>query len=127
MYQTDKPRYLSLTAFKFPLNAKLSILHRITGVFLVLSLIKFLALIHLILLHPQVTLAAVSDHVIVLFLSSVFWITLAFHWLSGTKHLLAEHFTAEKTYNILNSDAAAYSMLTTWIVISAFILYYFWM
>ena len=128
MYQdpTGRPRFLSLTAFKFPFNAKLSILHRITGVALLISLIGYLALIHLILFHPIVTLESVSQHCIINCLSSIFWITLAFHWLSGLKHLLAEHFTQDNTYKIINSHFAGYAMIALWLIVSMAILFYFW-
>lgn len=128
MYQhpTSRPRYLNLKEFKFPLNAKISILHRISGVALIISLIGYLALLHLIILHPIVTLESVSNHCIVRCLSTVFWITLSFHWLSGVKHLLAEHYTDSMSYQKINSDSAIYLLLAIWGVLSVLIIYYFW-
>lgn len=128
MYQFpgNRPRYLSLTSFKFPLNAKLSILHRITGLFLIISLLGFIALLHLILLHPSVTLASVSEHCIIKCLSSVFWISLSFHWLTGLRHILAEHFTQPTLYKSINSKAVSVALLGVWLLTSILIWRYFW-
>lgn len=121
-----RPRFLSLLAFKFPLNAKLSILHRITGVFLLISLIGYIALLHLILLHPSVTLASVSEHCIIACMSTVFWSTLIFHWLTGVRHLIAEHFTQIRFYQIINSDWISYLIILLWLSASYFVYQYFW-
>ncbi len=121
----NRPRFLSLRAFKFPLNAKLSILHRITGVLLIITLLGYLALAHLILLHPVVTLESVSNHCISACLNSVFWSTLSFHWLSGLRHLMAEHYTQTHLYQIINSDRISYLLIATWVVLCIAIICYF--
>ena len=121
-----RPRYLNLMAFKFPLNAKLSIMHRITGVFLLISIVGYIALLHLILLHPTVTLATVSDHCIIRCLSTVFWISLSFHWLAGLRHMLAEHFLNPNQYARINSRGVSYLLLIIWAVLSFIIVLYFW-
>jgi len=122
----NRPRFLSLMAIKFPLNAKLSAMHRITGLMLIVSLLGYLALAHLIIIHPTVSLTSVQNHCIVNCLNSVFWSTLAFHWLSGLRHLLAEHFTTPNSYQLINSAKVSYSLLATWLIISIAIIYQAW-
>jgi len=116
-----RPRFLSLTAFKFPLNAKLSALHRISGLMLIASLIGFLALMHLIVLHPLVTINSISDHCITNCLVTIFWSTITFHWLTGLRHLLAEHFTLPNLYQLINSDKVSYLLIALWLVITLLI------
>lgn len=122
----NRPRFLSLTAFKFPLNAKISALHRITGLILIVSLLSYLALAHLIIFHPLVTLANIHDHCFIRCLNSLFWSTLTFHWLSGVRHLLAEHFTQPKTYQIINSKKISYLLLIIWFFMISLIINQAW-
>lgn len=128
MYQHpgNRPRFLSLTEFRFPLNAKLSAMHRISGVLLSLCLLGFLALAHLIVLHPDVEFADIRYHWISLLIASTFWVLLSFHWLSGLRHLLAEHFTQVDCYRTINSSAISYLIILTWLLVSAFIFHQYW-
>lgn len=122
----NRPRFLSLIAFRFPLNAKLSALHRITGLLLIICLLGYLALLHLILFHPQVTLEGSANHWVHNLLYSGFWSTLSFHWLTGLRHLLAEQLIEEKYYRLLNSKTVSYTLILLWLLFAIFILYQAW-
>jgi len=128
MYQHpgNRPIFINLMKIHFPLNAWLSVSHRLSGVGLFIALIGYLALINLLLIHPTVTLNSVYDHWIVLSLNSLFWIALSFHWLTGLRHLLAEHFTAATPYRIINSKRVSQLLLVSWGVVSVFIIKLVW-
>lgn len=121
-----RPRFLDLKAFRFPLTAKLSGLHRITGIMLILSLLGYLAIFHLILFHPNVTIESSHNHWVRNLLYSFFWSALSFHWLTGLRHLLGEHFIAPKTYQKINSPLANYSIVSLWVLLTLFIVYQAW-
>lgn len=123
----NRPRFLNLMAIKFPLNAKLSAMHRITGLMLIVSLLAYLALAHLILFDSTVTLTSIHNHFIVNCLNSAFWSTLTFHWLSGLRHLAAEHFTKPNSYQLINSSKVSYLLLATWLMVSIAIIYQVWL
>ncbi|BCN93272.1 hypothetical protein THMIRHAM_10570 [Thiomicrorhabdus immobilis] len=122
----NRPRFLSLTAFKFPLNAKLSALHRITGLILIISLLGYLALAQLIIFHPIVTMDSIHDHCFINCLNSVFWSAISFHWLSGIRHLFAEHFIQPHSYRLINSAKISYLLLSIWGLLTVFISYQAW-
>ena len=122
----NRPRFLSLMAIKFPLNAKISAMHRITGLMLIVSLLGYLALAHLIIIHPAVSLTSVHDHCIVNCLNSIFWSAPTFHWLSGLRHLLVEHFTKTNNYQLINNSKVSYLLLITWLIMSIAIIYQAW-
>lgn len=122
----NRPRFLNLAQIHFPLNAKLSGLHRITGAVLVVCLLVFLGLANVFILYPNLHFATVSQHWSVTLLSSVFWLSLSFHWLSGLRHLLAEHFTNLKIYQTINSHTVSYLFIFTWIFMSFLILHQAW-
>lgn len=122
----NRPRFLKLSAIHFPVNALLSGGHRLTGLALVISLIGYLTLANLILINPTVTLISISDHWLLLCLHTAFWMALSFHWLTGVRHLLAEHFVAPKPYQIINSGFISILLITVWILISLFIIYQAW-
>lgn len=128
MYQHpgNRPIFINLMKIRFPLNAWLSVSHRISGLGLFIALIGYLALINLIILHPAVSLQSVHNHWIVLSLHTVFWIALSFHWLTGLRHLLAEHFTAAKPYQIINSKPISQLVLISWGLASVFIIQWVW-
>lgn len=122
----NRPRFLKLSAIHFPINALLSGAHRLSGLALVISLIGYLALANLILIHPHISLITISDHWILLSLHTAFWMALSFHWLTGLRHLLAEHFTAPKPYQIINSRFITILLIMTWAFITIFIIYQAW-
>ncbi|MDX1351810.1 MAG: succinate dehydrogenase, cytochrome b556 subunit [Thiomicrorhabdus sp.] len=122
----NRPRFLSLSAFRFPLNTKLSALHRITGLLLIISLLGYLALFQLILFHPTVTIENSADHWVHNLLYSGFWSTLSFHWLTGLRHLLAEHFINPQSYQRINKQSVSYALISLWLLITLFIIYQAW-
>lgn len=129
MYQHpgNRPIFLSLLKFRFPLNAWLSAGHRLFGLALFISLLGYLALLNLTLFNATVTLDGIRDHWILLCLHSAFWISISFHWLTGLRHLLAEHFTQPKLYQLINSKHASQAVLVCWILLSFWILQEVWL
>lgn len=95
MYQHpgNRPVNLSLAAFRFPLNAYVSILHRITGVLMIAGLVVGLIWLNRLILFPesfQQTLEwsrSLTGQIMLFAWLSALW----FHWLAGAKHLLLEH------------------------------------
>lgn len=128
MYQfpDNRPVYLTLLRFHFPLNAWLSALHRISGLLLFVCLLGYLMLLNLLVFHPLVSLEAIRDHWILTCLHSAFWISLSYHWLAGLRHLLAEHFTQPARYAAINSLLASRLMLALWGLLSVLIVLYQW-
>lgn len=88
-----RPVYINLAAFRFPLNAYISILHRITGVFLVIGIVLGLIWLNVAILNPAefTDNLAVFEHPFIKFIVSGVLLSLLFHWLSGVRHLLVEH------------------------------------
>jgi succinate dehydrogenase / fumarate reductase cytochrome b subunit len=122
----NRPRSLKIANFRFPLNALLSGAHRVTGLALVISLIAYLILANLILFVPAITLEQVTDCWLTQLLHTGFWIALTYHWLSGLRHLCAEHFLQPDTYQLINSKAVSYLLLATWLTSSLSITYGVW-
>ena len=122
----NRPRSLKISNFHFPLNALLSGAHRATGLALVISLIAYLALANLILFVPRITLDKVTDCWLTQLLHTGFWIALTYHWLSGLRHLCAEHFLQPETYQLINSNTVSYLLLGTWFIGSLSIIYRVW-
>lgn len=89
----NRPVNLNLAAFRFPLNAYLSILHRITGVLMVIGLIVGLWWLNELILFPEnFSQNLALSHTLLGELLLFGWLSsLWFHWLAGGKHLLAEH------------------------------------
>lgn len=87
------PAWLSLRKFHFPLQAKLSIAHRVTGIITILFLLVGLGILNLWILQPT------YFKFIIAFWHSLagkllLWLGLSallFHWLAGIRHLLMEH------------------------------------
>lgn len=122
----NRPRFISIKDFRFPINALLSAAHRITGSALIISLIAYIALANLILLHPLVTLESVTSHWLVLLLHTGFWTALSYHWLSGLRHLLAEHFLEPKLYEMINSKNVSFILIAVWIFATITVIYQVW-
>ncbi|MEA3405010.1 MAG: succinate dehydrogenase, cytochrome b556 subunit [Pseudomonadota bacterium] len=129
MYQHpgNRPIFLSLLKFRFPINAWLSAGHRLSGIALFISLLGYLALLNLILFNDMVTLSGIRDHWILLCLHSAFWISISFHWLTGLRHLLAEHFTQPKLYQLINSKLVSQTLLVLWLLLTLLILQEVWL
>ena len=128
MYQHPgkRPVFISLIKIRFPVNAWLSAGHRISGVMLFIALLGYLSLINLLLLNDSVTLDSIRTHWILLSLHTGFWIAMSFHWLTGLRHLMAEHFTAEKHYQRINSPQVSQLLLISWAFLSSAIFYQVW-
>jgi len=122
----NRPIFINLLKIRFPMNAWLSVGHRLSGLALFIALLGYLALINLLLINDSVTLKGVQDHWILLGLHTAFWIALSFHWLTGFRHLLAEHFTAEKPYQIINSPQISQLLLISWLGLSGLIISVVW-
>ncbi|VAW47786.1 hypothetical protein MNBD_GAMMA04-1532 [hydrothermal vent metagenome] len=122
----NRPRSLKISNFRFPLNALLSGAHRATGLALVISLIVYLVLANLILFVPAITLEKVTGCWLTQILHTGFWIALTYHWLSGLRHLCAEHFLQPESYQLINSHAVSYLLLGTWFISTLSIIYRVW-
>ena len=54
------------------------------------------------------------------------WSALAFHWLTGLRHILAEHFTQPHIYQKINSLSANLLIIALWCLITVLIIYQAW-
>lgn len=115
MYQHpgNRPVNLDLRRFRFPLNAYVSILHRITGVILIMGFLMGLFWLNRLVLFPGQFAEIIQcfDGVVgQLFLFGLIG-SLWYHWLAGFRHLVIEH----NFFNLLNdyqkSTASAKWML----------------
>ncbi len=87
------PKWLDLRKFHFPLQAKLSILHRITGVLTFLFLLTGLGILNFLLFRPE------NFEIFRTFFHSPIgklslWLglsSLLYHWLAGIRHLMMAH------------------------------------
>ena len=115
MYQfpTQRPRFLKLSQIRFCQNAWLSALHRITGALLIATLLIYLLLLSQVLLN-DLSLHSLQTSIWIKWLNTLFWISLYFHWLSGLKHLLSEHFLSAHHYQRFTSKQAATALLHAW-------------
>lgn len=122
----NRPRFLRLTRLHFPLNALISAAHRISGTALIISLTSYLLLANALLLNPALSLSEIANHWSLSGLHNAFWIGLSFHWLTGLRHLLAEHFTQATPYRLINSTASTTLLLSLWLLLSTLITYQVW-
>lgn len=128
MYQhpSNRPVFINLFKIHFPLNAWLSVGHRVSGLTLFIALSSYLILLNLLIFTSTLSLHQLQSHWLALSLHSGFWMALSFHWLTGLRHLLAEHFTDPTPYQIINSTAASQLLLAGWGLISALIIQLVW-
>lgn len=106
--KTERPIYLSLTRFAWPLTAIASIIHRVTGVVLVAGVGYLLWLVSLALQSPAGFTAAqtaLADPLVKLLLIAVV-AALIYHLLAGIKHILmdfhvGDSFAAAKANSII--------------------------
>lgn len=90
--KTERPVYLSLTRFRWPLAAIASITHRISGVFLFIAMAYLLWLLGLALSSPAGferaagTLEAPLPKLLMLAVLAA----LAYHFFAGLKHLVMD-------------------------------------
>ncbi|PLA74539.1 succinate dehydrogenase, cytochrome b556 subunit [Hydrogenovibrio sp. SC-1] len=124
----NKPVYLNLRAFRFPLNAILSILHRISGVFVLMSLILGLVWLNLLLLQPesyQQTRAWLS-HPLGKIVATAGLLGLSFHWLTGLRHLLMEHDVAQLMTRLDRSRLSGQGVLVIFVIWSVWVIWRLW-
>ncbi len=89
---TDRPIYLSLTQFKFPLAAIASIAHRVTGIVVFAGIALLLYLLDLSLRSQagfELARALLSGTLVKLCLYAVVG-NLIYHFVAGIKHLLLD-------------------------------------
>ena len=89
----DKPVYLNLFTFKFPITAITSIMHRISGVILFFLIPFFLSQLDTLLLYPErftnirdMILNRTEKKLVILFAL----ILLAYHFFAGIRHLIMD-------------------------------------
>lgn len=128
MYQapSKRPVFINLFKIRFPHNAWLSIGHRVTGLTLIVTLISYLALLNILIFSSTLNLSYLQSHWLTLCLHTSFWLALSFHWLTGLRLLLAEHFTDAKPYKIINSKTVSQLLIACWMVISSVIIQQVW-
>lgn len=124
----NKPVYMSLRDFRFPLNAILSILHRITGVLTVVTLIVGLAWLNLLLLQPdsyQQTWAWLH-HPLGKLVVIAGMLSLSFHWLTGFRHLLMEHNVGQMLTRLDRAKTSAQWLLLVYLIWSVWVIWRLW-
>ena len=87
-----RPVNLDLTAFRFPIAAIASILHRITGIVLLFGVGYLTYLLHLTLESPE-SFAWVFESVRSTYHGVLVWLVLSsvsFHFIAGVRHLLMD-------------------------------------
>lgn len=86
----DRPKYLNLAQINLPITGIVSILHRVSGVLLILSIPFLLYLLQLSLTGPDGYNEAVSwlSSPIVALLTIVLMWAVAHHFFAGIRHLL---------------------------------------
>lgn len=92
MNNKERPVYISLTQFKFPVTAIASIVHRITGVFLLLGIGYLLWLLSLAL-DSEAGFAQAEAVLAAPFAKLVLWGVLSmliYHILAGVKHMFLD-------------------------------------
>lgn len=90
--KTDRPVYLSLTQFKWPMAALASIAHRITGVLLFMA-VAFLLYVLDLALRSEAGFAEASTLLAAPLPKLVVWAILAaliYHLVAGVKHLFLD-------------------------------------
>ena len=122
-----KPRaYLSLLRFAFPLNAILSITHRVTGIIIFISLLLTMTLLTLSLEGSDFLLNLLSFFQTPYgkAILSLALISLLFHWLAGIRHLITN---AKLEWSEPDKvKATAYQLLVVWTGLSASGIYWIW-
>lgn len=103
-----KPVYINIFTFAFPITAIVSILHRITGVFIFLLIPVFLNLLQDALYYPWVT--NTTSSVLLWFLLSAF----VYHLIAGIRHLCMD---------VGFGEAKATARITSYIVLALSVLF----
>ena len=120
-----RPVFLDLTKIYLPRTALVSILHRVSGIAMILSL-PILAWV--LYLCVDISMHSVLHGVVAsiwykLFVFLVI-IGFAYHWLAGVRHLLADMFDA---HNLALAKLSADTVLITWLLWVVFVVYMVWL
>lgn len=124
----NRPVNLNLAAFRFPLNAYISILHRISGVLMVAGLVVGLWWLNELILFPEnfsdnmALSRSLSGQMLLFSWLSALW----FHWLAGAKHLLAEHDFLGLSSCLANATLGSKILLTVFVVGEVIFAWLFW-
>ncbi|ADC72371.1 succinate dehydrogenase, cytochrome b556 subunit [Thioalkalivibrio sp. K90mix] len=122
MSSPARPVFLDLRKIRLPLNAVVSILHRITGIFLILSIPVLLWLLDRSLASPEgfAQVAAIIGHPVglALLLIGLWW--LLHHLFAGIRFLLMEFGIGEDRAGSLRTArdalyAAIFATLAVWL------------
>lgn len=100
MVNRQRPVYLDITKYKFPITAIVSILHRISGVIIFLF-IPFLLWALDMSLQSGEQFQALLRYLDNVAMKLLVWILLAaiiFHWVAGIRHLLMDVGVGESHY-----------------------------
>lgn len=113
---SKRPVNLDLLAFQFPLPAKASILHRVTGIAMFVAIAFVLCAFAASLESEQSFngLKALFDNGIAKFITWGILTSLAYHIIAGVVHVLAEFGIADGKYS--GRKAAAFSLTSGLIV-----------
>ncbi|MDG4811462.1 succinate dehydrogenase, cytochrome b556 subunit [Hydrogenovibrio sp. 3SP14C1] len=125
----NRPVYLNLFKFHFPLNAIISILHRITGVLLLLSFLLGLIWLHNLVLYPDAYAQNLNllSHPLGQSVLSLGSISLWFHWLSGMRHLVIEHNLGGLLSHLERSQLSGRIMLLGFVIGAVGLLWEIWL
>lgn len=111
--KSERPVYISLTQFKFPVTAIASIVHRITGMLLFLGIAYLLWLLD-VALQSEAGFAEAAAALDAPFAKLVLWGVLAmliYHVLAGLKHLLLD-FHIGDTFEAASASAYVVFVMT---------------
>ncbi len=122
MSSTNRPLSPHLQVYKLPLSAKLSIAHRLTGLFLSLGLVLFTYW-----LFRVVTDASIADTISNFFSQGFglvllyFWIfTFCYHFCNGIRHLFWD---AGKGYDVSTVNKSGVAVLVLAVVLTVVIFF----
>ncbi len=108
----DRPVYLNLFTFAFPITAIVSILHRLSGILLFLLIPSLLLLLQNIISYPEVLNTAKLHF----WLKAVIWFGLTgfiYHFAAGMRHLVMDAGYAE---NLPTARASSYLVLAVTVI-----------
>jgi succinate dehydrogenase / fumarate reductase cytochrome b subunit len=117
--QHERPVYLSLTQFRFPVTAIASVAHRITGMILFVGVAYLLWLLDVALASPT-GFAQAAATLEAPFAKLVLWavlVMLGYHVFAGLKHLLMD-FHVGDTFETASAGAYAVFALTAMLAVA---------
>lgn len=115
-----RPVYLNLFAFKFPVTAIASILHRISGAFLIVLIPYFLVLVDRLQINSNVLVIHNAQQVCS-FEIVLWWLgasALVYHFLAGMRHMIMDCGIGE---NVKAAKISAYGIIIVSAILSMII------